>query len=172
VPHPFPAQRRKDAPSSVAIAISKGFARGLSMIDDLGASGELDDYYLFDAARADLLRRLGRRSEAALAYQSAISRHKSSRAKLSLPPRPRSNPEIVQRFGRIHAQKNNGKILSNPPAANAPTSQCCYRIILFLDRSSYLAAKVLVDLSQQDLRRRDHIYDPIHRWPRCRRGCQ
>ena len=33
-----------------------------------------DDYYLFHAIRADLLRRLGRDGEAALAYEAAIAR--------------------------------------------------------------------------------------------------
>ena len=35
---------------------------------------DLDDYYLFHAIRADLLRRLGRDGEAALAYEAAIAR--------------------------------------------------------------------------------------------------
>ncbi|MFZ0820238.1 MAG: RNA polymerase sigma factor [Candidatus Acidiferrales bacterium] len=58
---------------AVAIAMSEGLSRGLAMIDDLGVSGELNDYYLFHAARADLLRRLDQRREAAKAYQRAIS---------------------------------------------------------------------------------------------------
>ena len=58
---------------AVAAAMSEGFPRGLAMIDDLGASGELDGYYLFHAARADILRRLGRRHEAADAYQRALA---------------------------------------------------------------------------------------------------
>ncbi len=39
-------------------------------MDDLRSSG-LDSYYLFHAARADLLRRLGRTIEAAAAYDTA-----------------------------------------------------------------------------------------------------
>ena len=35
---------------------------------------DLHDYYLFHAIRADLLRRLGRDGEAALAYEAAIAR--------------------------------------------------------------------------------------------------
>ncbi len=58
---------------AVAVAMSEGFVRGLAMIDDLGASGELDNYYLFHAARADILRRLGHREKARAAYQRAIS---------------------------------------------------------------------------------------------------
>ena len=37
------------------------------------ACGGLDGYHLFHAARADLLRRLGRRAEAAEAYRAALS---------------------------------------------------------------------------------------------------
>lgn len=58
---------------AVAVAMSAGFEEGLKRIDDLGISGALDRYYLFHAARADLLRRLNRRSEAAEAYQCAAS---------------------------------------------------------------------------------------------------
>jgi RNA polymerase sigma-70 factor, ECF subfamily len=57
---------------AVAIAMSEGLSRGLAMIDELGASGELDGYYLFHAARADILRRLERRSEASVAYRKAL----------------------------------------------------------------------------------------------------
>ena len=44
----------------------------LKLIEDLGAAGTLDQYYLFHAAQADLLRRLNRREEAAAAYQRAL----------------------------------------------------------------------------------------------------
>jgi RNA polymerase sigma-70 factor, ECF subfamily len=58
---------------AVAVAMSTGLSQGLALIDDLGASGELDGYYLFHAARADILRRLGNRAEAAAAYQRALA---------------------------------------------------------------------------------------------------
>ena len=58
---------------AVAVAMSEGFEAGLRRIDELGGSGELDAYYLYHAARADLLRRLGRRLEAAAAYRRARS---------------------------------------------------------------------------------------------------
>jgi RNA polymerase sigma-70 factor (ECF subfamily) len=41
-------------------------------MDTLAASGELDGYHLLHAARADLLRRLGRGPEAAAAYRRAL----------------------------------------------------------------------------------------------------
>ncbi|HEY2887446.1 MAG TPA: RNA polymerase sigma factor [Candidatus Limnocylindrales bacterium] len=56
---------------AVALAFVEGPATGLARIDDLVAAGELDDYPYLHAARADLLRRLGRRAEAAAAYRRA-----------------------------------------------------------------------------------------------------
>jgi RNA polymerase sigma-70 factor (ECF subfamily) len=58
---------------AVAIAMSAGLDEGLRRIDDLGSSGQLNEYYLFHAARADILRRLGRRAEAASAYRQAMA---------------------------------------------------------------------------------------------------
>ncbi len=56
---------------AVAIAFVDGPAAGLARIDELVAAGDLDDYPYLHAARADLLRRLDRRSEAAAAYRRA-----------------------------------------------------------------------------------------------------
>jgi RNA polymerase sigma-70 factor (ECF subfamily) len=58
---------------AVAIAMSQGLEEGLRRIDRIGESGELDGYYLFHAARADLLKRLNRRDEAADAYRRALA---------------------------------------------------------------------------------------------------
>jgi len=58
---------------AVAVAMSEGLEIGLRQIDELGAGGELKDYYLFHAARADLLRRMGRRQEAAEAYRRTLA---------------------------------------------------------------------------------------------------
>jgi RNA polymerase sigma-70 factor (ECF subfamily) len=57
---------------AVAVAMSEGPERGLVLIDTLESSGELSDYYLLHASRADLLRRLGRRAEATEAYGRAL----------------------------------------------------------------------------------------------------
>jgi RNA polymerase sigma-70 factor (ECF subfamily) len=57
---------------AVAIAEVRGATAGLAAVDDLRSSG-LDAYYLLHATRADLLRRLGRTSEAAAAYGLARS---------------------------------------------------------------------------------------------------
>jgi RNA polymerase sigma-70 factor (ECF subfamily) len=55
---------------AVALAEVHGPAAGLAAVDDL-RSPAMDRYYLFHAARADLLRRLGRDREAAAAYEAA-----------------------------------------------------------------------------------------------------
>ncbi len=58
---------------AVAIAMSGPIEDGLRRIEELGRSGSLDQYHLFHAARADLLRRLNRRGEAMEAYRAAIN---------------------------------------------------------------------------------------------------
>ncbi len=59
---------------AVAIAMADGPAAGLELIDAIENSGDLRDYYLMWSARADLLRRLGRWSEAAESYRAALAR--------------------------------------------------------------------------------------------------
>jgi RNA polymerase sigma-70 factor, ECF subfamily len=58
---------------AVAVAMGEGIEKGLELMDRLGASGELDSYYLFHAARADLLRRIGRRADALEQYDQALA---------------------------------------------------------------------------------------------------
>ena len=58
---------------AVAVAMASGPRPGLALIDEIAAGGSLDDYHLLHAARADMLRRLGRREEAAAAYDRAAS---------------------------------------------------------------------------------------------------
>jgi RNA polymerase sigma-70 factor (ECF subfamily) len=57
---------------AVAVAMAEGPALGLAMMDGIAASGELDQYPYLHAARADLLRRLDRRTEASTAYRRAL----------------------------------------------------------------------------------------------------
>jgi RNA polymerase sigma-70 factor, ECF subfamily len=52
---------------AVAVAMAEGPAAGLELLDEL----PLEDYHLFHSARADLLRREGRRLEARTAYGRA-----------------------------------------------------------------------------------------------------
>jgi RNA polymerase sigma-70 factor (ECF subfamily) len=58
---------------AVAIAMSESLERGLALMDSLGSSGELDDYHLYHAARADLLRRMGRNREACDSYHRGLA---------------------------------------------------------------------------------------------------
>ncbi|HEY3684454.1 MAG TPA: sigma-70 family RNA polymerase sigma factor [Streptosporangiaceae bacterium] len=56
---------------AVAVGMAYGPEAGLVRLDALAAGGRLDGYHLLPAARADLLRRLGRAPEAADAYRAA-----------------------------------------------------------------------------------------------------
>ncbi|KQO28121.1 RNA polymerase sigma factor [Pseudomonas chengduensis] len=58
---------------AVALAMRDGEQAGLVEIDRLLAAGELEGYHLAHAARADLLRRLGRREQAVAAYRQALA---------------------------------------------------------------------------------------------------
>jgi RNA polymerase sigma-70 factor, ECF subfamily len=57
---------------AVAVAMAQGAESGLSMLDALAADGDLENYHLFHAARADLLRRMGSREESAASYARAL----------------------------------------------------------------------------------------------------
>jgi RNA polymerase sigma-70 factor, ECF subfamily len=58
---------------AVAVAMVEGPAAGLVALDAVGGDGRLAGYPYLPAARADLLRRLGRSTEAAEAYRAALS---------------------------------------------------------------------------------------------------
>jgi RNA polymerase sigma-70 factor (ECF subfamily) len=59
---------------AVAAGMADGSEHGLALVDRLAAAGELRDYHLLHATRADFLRRLGRNREAAEAYRDSLSR--------------------------------------------------------------------------------------------------
>jgi RNA polymerase sigma-70 factor (ECF subfamily) len=58
---------------AAAVAMADGPAIGLAMMDGIATSGELETYPYLHSARADLLRRLGRWSEADAAYRRALA---------------------------------------------------------------------------------------------------
>ena len=58
---------------AAAIAMRDGPEHGLTLIDAILARGELQEYHLAHAARADLFRRLGRKAEARSAYERALA---------------------------------------------------------------------------------------------------
>jgi RNA polymerase sigma-70 factor (ECF subfamily) len=59
---------------AVAVAETEGPRQALALVDAL----DLDAYHVFHAVRADLLRRLGRDTEAVQAYEEAIARSDSA----------------------------------------------------------------------------------------------
>jgi RNA polymerase sigma-70 factor (ECF subfamily) len=76
--HPSPVVALNHA---AAVAMGERLERGLRLIEKLEATHELPSYHLLPAAKADILRRLGRPSEAAAAYRSALAlvRHDAER---------------------------------------------------------------------------------------------
>jgi RNA polymerase sigma-70 factor (ECF subfamily) len=66
---------------AVAIAMRDTPEAGIRLIDSILQRGELRDYYLAHAARADLLRRAGDRREAHAAYARALSLAQSEPAR-------------------------------------------------------------------------------------------
>ena len=58
---------------AVAVAMAENPQSGLAIIDAIATDGELDHYHLFHAARADLLRRMRSRNEAAVSYSRALT---------------------------------------------------------------------------------------------------
>ena len=80
---------------AVAIGMARGPAAGLAAVDALPAS----DYFLMPAARADFLRRLGRNTDAAVAYARALEL-------------VRSEPErryLARRLAEVNSERNEGE---------------------------------------------------------------
>ncbi|WP_226363476.1 RNA polymerase sigma factor [Pseudonocardia abyssalis] len=93
-----------DLNRAVAVAMRDGPDAGLVLLDALAADARLRGHHLLSAARADLLRRLGRRTEAAAAYRAALDlvgneperRFLRRRlAEVSPPPRPPGSPRAA-----------------------------------------------------------------------------
>jgi RNA polymerase sigma-70 factor (ECF subfamily) len=57
---------------AAAVAMQDGPSDGLALIDEILTRGDLREYHLAHAARADLLRRMGRDDEAGAAYARAL----------------------------------------------------------------------------------------------------
>ena len=88
---------------AVAVAMARGPEAGLALVDVLVAEGLLDEYPYLHAARADLLRRLGRRAEAAAAYRraAALTANAAERAFIDRRLVEVTDPP-VSRSGRTH----------------------------------------------------------------------
>ncbi|WP_329343882.1 hypothetical protein OG252_45940 [Streptomyces sp. NBC_01352] len=65
-----------------AVGMAEGPEAGLALVAGLEREGELADYHLLPATRADLLRRAGRRGEAAEAYERALELVERRRAEV------------------------------------------------------------------------------------------
>lgn len=85
---------------AVAVAMADGPQHGLGLIDAIAESGELDNYHLLHAARADLLRRLGSFAEAAESYALALTLVKNESERRYL-ERRLAEVQLVER-GALH----------------------------------------------------------------------
>jgi RNA polymerase sigma-70 factor, ECF subfamily len=74
---------------AVAVAMAESPKAALTIIDRLANQGDLETYHLLHAARADLLRRIGSRKEAAKSYLRAIELTNNQREKTYLERRLR-----------------------------------------------------------------------------------
>ncbi|MGH4022920.1 MAG: DUF6596 domain-containing protein, partial [Pseudonocardiaceae bacterium] len=118
---------------AVAVAEVEGPDAALTLVDGLDLGG----YHLFHAIRADLLRRLGRNAEAALAYEAAIARtenatereflHAAVRRSPGLEKAVRSRPGLVDQVnGRMVASTSTlGEPAARSGRYNGMTVQRC-----------------------------------------------
>ena len=92
--HPSPVVALNHA---AAVAMGQRLEHGLVLIEGLESDGQLEGYHLLPAARADILRRLGRADEAAAAYAKALAlvSHEAERRYLE------------RRLGEVRAQSVN-----------------------------------------------------------------
>jgi RNA polymerase sigma-70 factor (ECF subfamily) len=92
----------------VAVAMRDGPEAGLALVDAILARGDLADYRLAHAARADLCRRLGRHAEARASYQRALALAKQEPERRFLERRLAELPEgrELERSGGRNARKS------------------------------------------------------------------
>ena len=98
---------------AVALAEVRGPAAGLAAVDDLRSSG-LHSYYLFHASRADLLRRLGRSTEAAAAYATARSLTTNPVEQAFLDTQRRHHPPAGSGMMLVWPRSPQGSVLRSP----------------------------------------------------------
>ncbi len=97
---------------AVAVAMAEGPAAGLALVEALGADGTLAGYQHYHAVRADLLRRLGRRAEAAAAYERA------ARAR-----RQRGGAGVPRAAARRGPRRRLSRQQENVPRTGVPSSR-------------------------------------------------
>jgi len=84
---------------AVAVAMADGPLKGLALLNQVSLSEELSDYYLYHAARADLLRRAGRRRPARDAYAQALKMCLNEKERAFLNRRLREVGEALEKDG-------------------------------------------------------------------------
>lgn len=89
--------------AAVARAMVDGPQAGLAWLDRIGSGGALDDHHLLHAARADLLRRLGRNNEAATSYRLALQTVTNGAERRYLESRLRDCPNQRRGLGTHHS---------------------------------------------------------------------
>ncbi|HUC55286.1 MAG TPA: hypothetical protein VMR90_14635 [Candidatus Cybelea sp.] len=70
-----------------AVAMARSVEKGLALLDEIEKREELEEFHLLPAARADLLRRLGRSGEAEEAYRRALGLARNDIERRFLRPR-------------------------------------------------------------------------------------
>jgi RNA polymerase sigma-70 factor (ECF subfamily) len=97
---------------SVAIAMRDGPSAGLALIDAILGRGDLTEYRLAHAARADLCRRLGRVADARRSYERAIAltQQETERRFLERQLANLQQPRSVAAAGQPHASSNMGEV--------------------------------------------------------------
>ncbi len=81
---------------AAAIAMRDGPQAGLDLMEQILANGDLANYPLAHAARADLYRRLGRIAEARAAYQQALTFPQPDPARRFLARQLAALPELIE----------------------------------------------------------------------------
>jgi len=87
---------------AVAVAEAHGPAEALALVDGLERTAHLEEYHVYHAIRADLLRRLGRTADAVAAYRAAIEHRRTPPSGLPDPTRRRATPaDRARRWSRM-----------------------------------------------------------------------
>jgi len=86
---------------TVAVAEVRGPVQALAEVEELERGGQLAGYQYLPAIKADLLRRLGRTEEAAVAYRQALALTKNETERSFLTERALQRDELVPPTGPV-----------------------------------------------------------------------
>lgn len=99
---------------AVAVAMRDGPEAGLALLDDLAGEPRLRAYHPYAIARADLLHRLGRRAEAAVAYRKALSLAGTE------PERAHARGRLAESESESESESARGPVAEPPPPGPSP----------------------------------------------------